>query len=57
MPLDHAEHPASQDRGVALVEALVQAGGGHTHTLQGALDRAHKHRDVVCQFDRFRIAM
>jgi len=53
MPLEHAEDLALQDRCVALFEILVQAGGTHAETLQGALDYAHKHREVIRQFGRF----
>lgn len=53
MPLEHAEDLALQDRCVALFEALVADAGEHTAALQGALDYAHKHRDVIRQFGRF----
>ena len=53
MPLEHAEDMALQDRCVALFEALVQDGGVHVDALKGALDYAHKHREVIQQFGRF----
>ena len=53
MPLEHAEDLALQDRCVALFEALVADAGEHTASLQGALDYAHKHRDIIRQFGRF----
>ncbi len=53
MPLEHAEDLALQDRCVALFEALVNDAGEHTETLKGALDYAHKHREVIRQFGRF----
>lgn len=53
MPLEHAEDLALQDRCVALFEALVAEAGEHTEALKGALDYAHKHREVIRQFSRF----
>jgi len=53
MPLEHAEDLGLQDRCVALFEALVNDAGEHAGTLKGALDYAHKHRDVIRQFGRF----
>jgi uncharacterized protein (DUF924 family) len=53
MPLEHAEDLGLQDRCVALFEALVQQGGEHANALKGALDYAHKHREVIRQFGRF----
>jgi len=53
MPLEHAEDLALQDRCVTLFEALVQEGGVHVDALKGALDYAHKHREVIQQLGRF----
>ena len=53
MPLEHAEDLGLQDRCVALFEALVADAGEHAEALKGALDYAHKHRDVIRQFGRF----
>ena len=53
MPLEHAEDLGLQDRCVALFEALVADAGQHADALQGALDNAHKHREVIRQFGRF----
>ena len=53
MPLEHAEDLALQDRCVALFEALVNDAGEHIDTLKGALDYAHKHREVIRLFGRF----
>ena len=53
MPLEHAEDLGQQDRCVALFEALAADAGTHAGALQGALDYAYKHRDVIRQFGRF----
>jgi uncharacterized protein (DUF924 family) len=49
MPLEHAEDLAMQERCVALFESFA----AEDAALQGALDYARRHRDVVCRFGRF----
>ena len=53
MPLEHAEDAAIQDESVRLFEALADAAGPHREALQGALDYARRHRDVIVRFGRF----
>ncbi len=53
LPLEHAEDTALQDRCVGLFEALAADAGEHAETLKGALDYAHKHREVIRQYGRF----
>ena len=53
MPLEHAENTGLQSRCVALFETLVHEAGEHADAVKGALDYAHKHRDVIQQFGRF----
>jgi uncharacterized protein (DUF924 family)/predicted GNAT family acetyltransferase len=49
MPLEHAESLAMQERSVAEFSALAQQDA----RLGGALDYAHKHREVIASFGRF----
>jgi uncharacterized protein (DUF924 family) len=49
LPLEHAEDLALQDRSVALFEALAAA----DPETAGALDYAHRHREVIRRFGRF----
>ncbi|MCV2354102.1 DUF924 family protein [Paucibacter sp. B2R-40] len=49
MPLEHAESLLMQDRSVAEFTALAQ----QDSRLQGALDYAHKHREVIALFGRY----
>ena len=60
LPFEHAETIALQDQSVQLFAALAaeeQAGGEQAtallETLAGALDYAHRHRDVIQRFGRF----
>ncbi|MGM0556525.1 MAG: DUF924 family protein [Myxococcota bacterium] len=54
MPMEHAEDLALQDRCVSRFEELAeQAPDDIEDALQGALDYAIKHRDVIEQFARF----
>lgn len=49
LPLEHAEDLAMQQRSVALFEALA----AEDARLDGALDYAHRHLDVIKRFGRF----
>lgn len=49
MPLEHAESLAMQERSVAEFVALAQ----QDSRLQGALDYARKHREVIVSFGRY----
>jgi uncharacterized protein (DUF924 family)/predicted GNAT family acetyltransferase len=49
MPLEHAEDLNLQQRSVQQFEALAASDA----RLAGALDYAHRHRDVIAQFGRF----
>ncbi|MCV2357898.1 DUF924 family protein [Paucibacter sp. TC2R-5] len=49
MPLEHAESMPMQDRSVAEFSALAQQDA----RLSGALDYAHKHREVITLFGRY----
>ena len=62
LPLEHAEDPAMQRRSVLAFAALAQAvapavddaGGADVHQfLQGTLDYAWRHQEVVARFGRF----
>jgi uncharacterized protein (DUF924 family) len=60
LPFEHAEDPALQDESVRLFAALAAeapAGGevaaALAAALEGALDYAHRHRDVIQRFGRF----
>lgn len=57
LPLEHAEDLALQQRSVAAFEHLRAdahaAGSPHAKALDGALDYAERHRDVVARFGRF----
>jgi len=58
LPLEHAEDPAMQRRSVlafaALAQAVQPAGDAHVHQfLQGTLDYAWRHQEVVARFGRF----
>jgi uncharacterized protein (DUF924 family) len=49
MPFEHAEDLACQDEAVARFTRLAQ----EAPALQGMLDYAHKHREVIARFGRF----
>ncbi|MTV39122.1 DUF924 family protein [Duganella radicis] len=49
LPLEHAEDMAMQDQAVALFTRLAQADAG----LDGMLDYAKRHREVIRRFGRF----
>ena len=49
LPLEHAEDLVAQDHCVQLFEALAAA----EPALAGALDYAHRHREVIRRFGRF----
>lgn len=49
MPLEHAERMAMQDRSVAEFTALA----AQDPRIAGALDYAHKHREVIMRFGRY----
>jgi uncharacterized protein (DUF924 family) len=49
MPFEHAEDLACQDEAVARFTRLAQ----EAPVLQGMLDYAHKHREVIARFGRF----
>ncbi len=49
LPLEHAEDPLLQDRSVALFTSLAKA----DPSMNGALDYAERHRDVIRRFGRF----
>ena len=49
MPFEHAEDLALQNQSVALFEQLSASGPG----LDGVLDFARRHRDVIARFARF----
>lgn len=49
MPFEHAEDLACQDEAVARFTRLAQ----QAPALQGMLDYAHKHREVIARFGRF----
>jgi len=49
MPFEHAEDLACQDEAVARFTALA----AEAPVLQGMLDYAHRHRDVIARFGRF----
>jgi len=54
MPLMHAESPALQDECVARFTRLVaDAPEALKQRLQGNLDYAHQHRDIIALFGRF----
>lgn len=57
LPLEHAEDLALQQRSVAAFEQLRAdaraAGSPHAAAMDGALDFAVRHRDVVARFGRF----
>ena len=54
MPLEHSENPACQERAVGLFGKLVDdAGPELRQTLEGALDFARRHREVIGRFGRF----
>jgi uncharacterized protein (DUF924 family) len=57
MPLEHAEDLALQQRCVGLFEVLLAearaASSPHVDALDGALDYARRHRDVIARFGRF----
>ena len=54
MPLMHAEDPALQHRCVAYFEALLaDVPANRTAKLQGHLDAALEHRDIIAMFGRF----
>ena len=54
MPLMHAESPALQDECVARFTRLVaDAPEALKQRLQGNLDYAHRHRDIIKLFGRF----
>lgn len=48
MPFEHSERLEMQDRSRALFERLAGDTG-----LEGPVEWAKKHRDVICRFDRF----
>lgn len=49
LPFEHAEDLASQDEAVARFTRLAQ----EAPLLQGMLDYAHRHREVIARFGRF----
>ena len=49
LPLEHAEDRALQARSVALFTALA----AEAPELQGSLDYAHRHQEVIARFGRF----
>ncbi len=51
LPLEHAEDLATQERCVALFEAL--AAENDSERVRGFADYAHAHRDVIARFGRF----
>ncbi|UUZ64067.1 DUF924 domain-containing protein [Polaromonas sp. P1-6] len=54
MPLMHAEDQALQDEGVACFERLqADAPAALKPRLQGNLDAARQHRDIIARFGRF----
>ncbi len=53
MPFEHAEDLAAQQRSVALFEALAAEAGPQREAVDGALDYARRHRDVIVRFGRF----
>lgn len=54
MPLEHAESLEAQDRSVASFAALLaDASTEQRQQLQGSLDFAHQHRDLIVRFGRF----
>lgn len=54
MPLEHAESLAAQDRSIECFTALLaEVAVEHRQRLQGALDFAHQHRDLIVRFGRF----
>lgn len=55
LPLEHAEDLAMQQRSVECYQSLVQMAPDEAtrEYLQGTLDYAHKHQDVIERFGRF----
>lgn len=53
LPLEHAENPVLQARSVALYERLRREFPAEAARLQGYLDYAIQHRDIVERFGRF----
>lgn len=56
LPLEHAEDPAMQRRSVLAFAALAKAAGVDTDLvqfLQGTLDYAWRHQEVIARFGRF----
>jgi len=54
MPFVHSEELATQERSVALFEALAGSALPEARErLAGALDYARKHRDIIARFGRF----
>lgn len=54
MPLMHAEDADQQERCVQCFESLLStAPGEHRKDVQGNLDFAREHRDIIAQFGRF----
>jgi uncharacterized protein (DUF924 family) len=56
LPLEHAEDPAMQRRSVQAFAVLAEAAGTSTDLaqfLQGTLDYAWRHQEVIARFGRF----
>ena len=56
LPLEHAEDPAMQRRSVLAFAALAQSAGNDpdlAEFLQGTLDYAWRHQEVIARFGRF----
>jgi len=54
LPLEHSEHMADQDLCVAQYETLLKTGRpAFNAQLEGTLEFAEKHRDVIREFGRF----
>ena len=56
LPLEHAEDPVMQRRSVLAFAALAQAAGSDpdlVQFLQGTLDYAWRHQEVIARFGRF----
>jgi len=53
LPLQHSESREHQQRSVAYLEALIEATPSLRPTLEGYLDYARRHRDIVERFGRF----
>ncbi|WP_027017004.1 DUF924 family protein [Comamonas composti] len=54
LPLEHAEDLSLQERSVAAFAALAEQATPETRDfLEGTLDYAHKHREVIADYGRF----